>query len=246
VSRPRKPFGATHPGRLPATMIKVLAAEMSDPQRLRRGKQYARDGSVIDIDIAPGVVTCEVQGTRATPYVASLEVRPGDGMPLRRDVTAHCTCPDDDNWDGYACKHVVATMFTFSDELLLEPELLEVWRQTEAAGPAGTEDRTSESDDGAGDDGDEGDDGLTTVSPRPSLRRRHLRLVPTGDDVTDDDGGDADTTRPDPIAASLHLQGGNPIPALPELEPLDPPAPRSEALAAALRDALAHLRIDWE
>ena len=27
MSRPRKPFGATHPGRLPATMMKVLAAE---------------------------------------------------------------------------------------------------------------------------------------------------------------------------------------------------------------------------
>ena len=30
MSRPRKPFGANHPGRLPATMMKVLAAEMSD------------------------------------------------------------------------------------------------------------------------------------------------------------------------------------------------------------------------
>ena len=30
-----KPFGANHPGRLPATMMKVLAAEMSDPSRLR-------------------------------------------------------------------------------------------------------------------------------------------------------------------------------------------------------------------
>ena len=49
MSRPRKPFGANHPGRLPATMMKVLAAEMSDPSRLRRGKQYAKDGSVLDI-----------------------------------------------------------------------------------------------------------------------------------------------------------------------------------------------------
>ncbi len=64
MSRPRKPFGAQQPGRLPATMMKVLAAEMSDPQRLRRGKQYAKDGSVLDIVVDPGVVTCEVQGTR--------------------------------------------------------------------------------------------------------------------------------------------------------------------------------------
>ena len=35
MSQPRKPFGPTQPGRLPATMMKVLAAEMSDPGRLR-------------------------------------------------------------------------------------------------------------------------------------------------------------------------------------------------------------------
>ena len=64
MSRPRKPFGSSHPGRLPATMVKVLAAEMSDPQRLRRGKQYAHDGSVTDIIIEPGLVTAEVQGSR--------------------------------------------------------------------------------------------------------------------------------------------------------------------------------------
>ena len=87
MSRPRKPFGATHPGRLPATMMKVLAAEMSDPQRLRRGKQYAHDGSVTDIIIEPGVVTCEIQGSRSTPYIAQIEVTAGDGMPLRRDIT---------------------------------------------------------------------------------------------------------------------------------------------------------------
>ncbi len=138
MSRPRKPFGANHPGRLPATMMKVLAAEMSDPSRLRRGKQYAKDGSVLDIIIEPGVVTCEIQGSRSTPYIASVEVRPGDGMPLRRDITTACTCPDDDNWDGYACKHVVAAMFTLSDELLLEPELLDLWRNRTVAACDGT------------------------------------------------------------------------------------------------------------
>ena len=99
-------------------MMKVLAAEMSDPQRLRRGKQYAKDGSVLDIVVDAGVVTCEVQGTRSTPYIAALEVTPGDGMPLRRDVHAVCNCPDDANWDDHACKHVIATMFAFADELL--------------------------------------------------------------------------------------------------------------------------------
>ncbi len=109
-------------------MMKVLAAEMSDPSRLRRGKQYAKDGSVLDIVIDPGTVTCEIQGSRSTPYIAVVAVTPGNGMPLRRDVRYTCTCPDNDNWDDYACKHVVATMFTLSDEFLLEPELLDLWR----------------------------------------------------------------------------------------------------------------------
>ena len=113
-------------------MVKVLAAEMSDPQRLRRGKQYAHDGSVTDIIVEPGLVTCEVQGSRPTPYIAQIEVSAGDGMPLRRDITAHCSCPDDDSWDGRACKHVVAAMFVLSDELLLEPELLDVWHGARA------------------------------------------------------------------------------------------------------------------
>lgn len=151
MSRPRKPFGANHPGRLPATMMKVLAAEMSDPTRLRRGKQYAKDGSVLDIVIDPGTVTCEIQGSRSTPYIAVVAVTPGDGMPLRRDVKYTCTCPDNDNWDDYACKHVVATMFTLSDEFLLEPELLDLWR--------GRHTDRDEDDDSYDDDVDVDDDG---------------------------------------------------------------------------------------
>ena len=113
-------------------MMKVLAAEMSDPARLRRGKQYATNDSVLDIIIEPGTATCEVQGSRSTPYIATIEVTQGSGMPLRRDITKRCSCPDDGNWDDYACKHVVAAMFTLSDEFLLEPELLDVWRAHDA------------------------------------------------------------------------------------------------------------------
>jgi hypothetical protein len=253
MSRPRKPFGATHPGRLPATMMKVLAAEMSDPQRLRRGKQYAHDGSVTDIIVEPGVVTCEVQGSRSTPYIVQIEVSAGDGMPLRRDITARCTCPDDDNWDDYACKHTVAAMFTLSDELLLEPELLDVWRQRDAmAGAAGT--------------------------PRPLATRGHLTLVHSDRtpahgtrghdrDDTDDDGDDRvgdDQVADDETAAGprgvgrqpdlhvdrlAHLLGvpeGTELPDIPELEAVQLPVPRRHELAQALTDALRHVRVDWD
>ena len=132
MNRPRKPFGKEQPGRLPSTMMKVLAAELADPERLRRGKRLAKDGSVLDIVIEPGTVVCEVQGSRPTPYVVTVEVSFGNGMPLKRDVDGHCTCPDADNlWGTGAggsdiCKHTVATMYTLADELLVEPELLDL------------------------------------------------------------------------------------------------------------------------
>ena len=228
MSRPRKPFGANHPGRLPATMMKVLAAEMSDPSRLRRGKQYAKDGSVLDIIVEPGAVTCEIQGSRSTPYIASVEVTGGDGMPLRRDITTTCTCPDDDNWDGYACKHVVAAMFVLSDEFLLEPELLDVWRNRSAPVP----------DDAASDDDGE--------PSRPAQMRtgRHLRLV-----RPDESGGrprTVESTPHDPLVALLRPPDGAVLPELPELDRIEPDLPRSRELATVLRDAIGHLRIEWD
>ncbi len=225
MSRPRKPFGANHPGRLPATMMKVLAAEMSDPSRLRRGKQYAKDGSVLDIIIEPGIVTCEIQGSRSTPYIASIEVRPGDGMPLRRDITTACTCPDDDNWDGYACKHAVAAMFTLSDELLLEPELLDVWRNRPVAAVTASDDAESD-------------------APRPR-RRRHLTLV-TDEPSHERPPRAADRPRADPLAEYLRAPAGTALPTIPAFERVEPEPPRSRDLAVILRDAIGNLRIDWD
>ena len=242
MTRPRKPFGAQQPGRLPATMMKVLAAEMSDPQRLRRGKQYAKDGSVLDIVVDAGVVTCEVQGTRSTPYIASLEVTPGDGMPLRRDVHAVCNCPDDGNWDDHACKHVIATMFVFADELLIEPELLDVWRGNE---------RTvldDESDDDAGEDDSGDDDGVDDL-PR---RRRHLQLVRDGMEQGRAERREQQHARRerepfvDPIADVLTIPDGATLPQIPHLERTDERLPRRPELATILRDAYRHLHIDWD
>ena len=234
MTRPRKPFGANHPGRLPATMIKVLAAEMSDPSRLRRGKQYAKDGSVLDIVIDPGTVTCEIQGSRSTPYIAAVEVKPGDGMPLRRDVTFTCTCPDDDNWDGYACKHVVATLFTLSDEFLMEPELLDLWRGRTAddgddpGGPIeGGDDPGGPIADGAGED-------------RFDRRRGHLRLVGAGERSA------PEPARADPLDDMLRIPSGSALPEVGEIERIEPMLPRSRELSNVLRDALGHLRIEWD
>jgi len=234
MTRPRKPFGANHPGRLPATMIKVLAAEMSDPSRLRRGKQYAKDGSVLDIVIDPGTVTCEIQGSRSTPYIAVVAVKPGDGMPMRRDVKFTCTCPDDDNWDGYACKHVVATLFALSDEFLLEPELLDLWRN-----------RAIDADELGEDRRDDADTDLVPDGPGSERRRGHLRLVgSTGNDRRRPT--EPLTPHVDPLEDLLRLPGGAALPDVGDIERIEPQLPRSRALATVLRDALGNLRIEWD
>ena len=240
MSRPRKPFGASHPGRLPATMVKVLAAEMSDPQRLRRGKQYAHDGSVTDIIIEPGLVTGEVQGSRPTPYIAQIEVTPGDGMPLRRDITAHCTCPDDDSWDDRACKHVVAAMFVLSDELLLEPALLDVWRGRQPGSTIGDEpggDRPLREHQ-AGDRSH-----LRLVHSVPGRTRSgdatgEFSLVPDGPDIVDDP--------PDRIGALLQVPDDATLPEVPVLDRVELISPRRQELGIVLSDALRHMRVDWD
>ena len=130
MSRPRKPFGANPPGRLPATMIKVLAAEMSDQQRLARGKRYHADDAVVDIVVGHGAVTAEVQGGRPEPYVVTLEADGGEGVPRRSELWVQCTCPDDTGTGADLCKHAVAAMFALSDEVAVEPGLLERWRSS--------------------------------------------------------------------------------------------------------------------
>jgi uncharacterized Zn finger protein len=49
---------------------------LMDSGRLSRGRSYARRGQVIDIDVAPGVVTSQVQGSRRTPYEVEIRLKP--------------------------------------------------------------------------------------------------------------------------------------------------------------------------
>jgi hypothetical protein len=228
-------------------MVKVLAAEMSDPSRHRKGKQYAIDGSILDIIIEPGIVTCEIQGSRSMPYVASIEVLPGSGMPLRRDLTCSCSCPDDDNWGGHACKHVVAALYALSNEFLIEPELLDVWRDNDGTHTAHKE-RTdllfhnSDSDDDHDDDSDQDDDDLDPGAARGT--RRHLSIVR---DVDDEEHAPLPpSVFEDPLKLVLRLQPGTALPDIPQLERADLRAPRDRDLATSLRDALAHVRVNWD
>lgn len=141
MSRPRRSFGQ-QPGRLVATMLRALAAELSDPARYARAKAYARDDAVIEIDIRPEVVSGLVLGSRREPYEVLLAVDPVSDderdradpgsissmtllIPGRDELAVSCSCPDA---AGTLCKHAIALLLVLADETSIEPDLLVRWR----------------------------------------------------------------------------------------------------------------------
>jgi hypothetical protein len=213
-------------------MIKVLAAELSDQGRLARGKRYWADDAVIDLVIGHGAVTAEIQGSRAQPYVVTLKASPGHGVPGRRDVWIACTCPDD-GVGGEACKHAVAALFALSDEIAIEPELIERWRGGGAL-PRSDRDASAHVPTSAA------SAGLAEVVPirpeprRPEPRRPEPRRPEPRDAALDE------------LALLLAAPNGSTAPDYPEVAPLSHPPIRDSMLAEILDDALDHLAINWE
>lgn len=169
MSQPRRALGPRLPGKLVATQLRVLAAELSDAARLSRGKRYWADGAVIDIDVTAGTVTALVQGARPQPYRVILDARPGHGSPPRHELHVSCTCPDDEGTGRHGCKHVVAALFQLSEEVSIDPDLVPMWRRSDTV-----TDDDRDHEDLPYDTGGDGDDDLATVVP---LRGRGLRAT---------------------------------------------------------------------
>ena len=117
--------------RLVPTLINVLIAGMCDPSRLKRGRDYARQGAVMDVHAEPGTLTGFVQGSRSAPYEVEVHVTPAPSfesltalVPTARDIRFDCSCPD---WDA-PCKHAVAVMAAFAERIGSDPHLLAAWR----------------------------------------------------------------------------------------------------------------------
>jgi len=159
-----------HPvGKLASTLLSVAVAGMSDPARFRRGKTYVADRAVSRLEVSPGRLLANVVGSRDTPYQVIIAVktieRPVLGSPEAfrlhinhltpeaGDIIVSCTCPD---WDD-PCKHAVAALLAFSNELIARPELLVEWRCMSGA---------------------EAEGGRATVGSRARSGERHLRLAP--------------------------------------------------------------------
>jgi hypothetical protein len=224
VSAPRRPYG-NPPGRLPATMIKVLAAEMSDQGRLARGKRYYASDAVIDIVVGHGAATAEIQGSRARPYVVTIDAEPGSGVPSKRQIHIRCTCPDDSGMGDEACKHAVAAMFALSDEIAIEPELLDRWRGGSSVGDTPTGD-------------DDGHDEPLPSNVVPLRRERATVERVVQQRSVDEHAGE--------IARLLASPGGGVVLEFPDVDPLDHRGLRDPVIADVLDDALAHLRINWD
>lgn len=73
-SKGRRPFGATWWGRAWVEALEQRAR--LDPNRLPRGRTYARQGAVGELEVLPGEVVASVQGSRRTPYRVRVRVRP--------------------------------------------------------------------------------------------------------------------------------------------------------------------------
>lgn len=73
----RRPFGLTWWGKAWVDALEHRAR--LDPNRLGRGRSYARRGSVLDLRVDPGVVSATVQGSRVTPYEVTVRIRAFSG-----------------------------------------------------------------------------------------------------------------------------------------------------------------------
>lgn len=133
--------GQPHPvGKLASTLLSVAVAGMADPARFRRGKAYVLEKAVTRLEVSPGRLVANVLGSRASPYQVIVAVRTVDRpllgspeafrqninqlTPEADELAVSCTCPD---WDD-PCKHAVAALLAFANELVVRPELLVAWR----------------------------------------------------------------------------------------------------------------------
>ena len=95
--------------------VALLAAEVADAERYRRGRYYVRQGAVVALEVTLGVLFGSVQGSRPSPYTVEVHLQPGRGrmrgpVPGKHDIAARCSCPD----DSPCCKHAVAVLVAFA------------------------------------------------------------------------------------------------------------------------------------
>jgi uncharacterized Zn finger protein len=82
----RRPFGTSWWGQAWVEALEQRAR--LDPNRLPRGRTYARTGAVGVLTLAPGEILADVQGSRRSPYKVRVRVRPFDEAEWHRLLDA--------------------------------------------------------------------------------------------------------------------------------------------------------------
>jgi SWIM zinc finger len=126
-------------GPLASAMLAAAVAGRADPARFGRGRAYVRDGAVVELDVAPGVLSGAVIGSSRTPYRVTVRVDNLTGpapltpdtarelnqlVPQPQQLHSTCSCPD----GADPCKHAVALLLAFAQQIAIQPQLLGTWR----------------------------------------------------------------------------------------------------------------------
>lgn len=123
-------------GRVLAARLEMLAAEISEPGRLWRGRSYVEAGAVGTVELHDGRFRARVQGSMAEPYRLTLGRTHRNGPPQRSDLFWSCTCAD--SASPLACKHVAALLLTIAADVADEPELVDRWGESATTINSGT------------------------------------------------------------------------------------------------------------
>ena len=239
-------MSAAAPGALASAMLAASVAGRADPARFGRGRTYVRDGAVIDIAVSPGVLTGSVMGSRSRPYEVSIRVpslpdldTDGDGtavgvlnhlVPQPREMRSDCSCPD----DAEPCKHAVAVLLAFAQQVAIHPGLLATWRigggQPTADDPAGRAPRSAPS--------------RSTPAGAPPTWSPGGALTPPANRAPPEPPEPARTLALSPETAAFLGDPRAELPGLPDLQPLPLGAAQVDSVdvAAIVADALELIR----
>jgi hypothetical protein len=92
---------------------------------MARARKLHRSGSIGDISVEAGELSTLVYGSQPDPYRVVLSLSADQrmvwGIPEPEAITSSCTCPDADA----ICKHALATVLTFAEEVEADSRLLD-------------------------------------------------------------------------------------------------------------------------
>ena len=114
-----------------AQQLAEIVSREADSGRLQRGRRYHRQGRVSAVEVSPGEVRAGVGGSGGVEYSVVISAREAPAqadddliVPSFTDIAFQCNCMD---W-GDPCKHGVAALLAFADEVDLDNELVYTWR----------------------------------------------------------------------------------------------------------------------